>query len=481
MSAVPSLRIRSTNDAPISGSGEYVLYWMTAFRRTQDNFALDRAIEHARALRSPLVVLEPVRAGYAWASPRFHRLVIEGMQDNLHAFQGTAVHYYPYVEPQVGEGSGLLESLARRASVVVTDDWPCFFHPHMISAAAERLVVRLEAVDSCGLLPLAAAHRLFPMAHGFRRFLLQNLEPHLAHRPRRSPLSRLKLPAAPRLEAIERRWPPAQLDDPAELVASLPIDRRVGPVPSVRGGGRSAQRALTSFVRQRLERYAQDRNHPDRDATSGLSPWLHFGHLSPHRVLAELEAAEPHPERLFSPAGEQAWGLGASASAFFDQLVTWRELGFNFCSRRRDYDRYASLPDWAKETLAAHASDRRPQLYRLEQLEAAETHDPVWNAAQRQLLFEGRIHNYLRMLWGKKEILQWTRSPEEALSVMIALNDRWALDGRDPNSYAGIFWVLGRYDRPWPERAIFGQVRAMTSESARRKLSMKEYLRRWAQ
>jgi deoxyribodipyrimidine photo-lyase len=160
--------------------------------------------------------------------------------------------------------------------------------------------------------------------------------------------------------------------------------------------------------------------------------------------------------------------------------VTWRELGYNFCSLRPGFDRFESLPDWAKATLARHAQDPRATVYDLPSFAAAQTHDPLWNAAQTQLVREGRIHNYLRMLWGKK-ILEWTRSPEDALEVMIELNNRYALDGRDPNSYSGIFWVLGRYDRPWgPERPIFGTVRYMSSANTARKMSVKGYLRRFA-
>src|SRR5262249_28747308 len=172
------------------------------------------------------------------------------------------------------------------------------------------------------------------------------------------------------------------------------------------------------------------------------------------------------------------WGVSAAAEAFLDQLVTWRELGYGFAFHRpHDHDRYESLPAWARQTLARHAADRRPHRYALDQLAAAATHDPLWNAAQTQLLREGRIHNYLRMLWGKK-VLEWSRSPRAALAALIELNNRYALDGRDPNSYSGIFWTLGRFDRPWgPERPVFGTVRYMSSDSLQRKLHVKQYLR----
>jgi deoxyribodipyrimidine photo-lyase len=171
--------------------------------------------------------------------------------------------------------------------------------------------------------------------------------------------------------------------------------------------------------------------------------------------------------------------MGEGAEAFLDQLVTWRELGFNLSSKNPEYASYGSLPSWARETLELHESDPRPHLYSLEEMEAAGTDDSVWNAAQRELLREGVIHNYLRMLWGKK-ILEWSPTARDALDIMIELNDRYAVDGRDPNSYSGIFWCLGRYDRGWPERPIFGKVRPMSSKSTRRKIKLKNYLLRFS-
>jgi deoxyribodipyrimidine photo-lyase len=179
------------------------------------------------------------------------------------------------------------------------------------------------------------------------------------------------------------------------------------------------------------------------------------------------------PDKLSKkPTGSREgwWGASPAAEAFLDQLVTWREVGYNFASHREDYDRYESLPDWAQKTLATHARDHRTKVYSLDEFAAGATHDRLWNAAQNQLREHGRLHNYLRMLWGKK-ILEWTVSPQEALQVMITLNDKYAVDGRDPNSYSGIFWVLGRYDRAWgPERKIFGKVRYMSSENTARKV-----------
>ncbi len=369
----------------------------------------------------------------------------------------------------------MLAALGSRACAVVTDEFPAFFLPKMVEAAARSVDVSMEQVDGNGLVPLRAPDRVFVTARSFRRWLQENLSRHLAEAPRADPLRGAHLPAPPRLPSeIERRWPRASaemLDGAASVLDALPIDHGVSPAP-VRGGSEAARHALRHFVQTKLGRYAAERNHPDADVTSGLSPYLHFGHISSHQIVSAITRHE-------DGAPQSIWGLGENADAFLDQLVTWREIGFNMCARRADYAAYESLPAWALRTLDRHAADRRPHLYSEEQLETARTGDPVWNAAQRQLLREGRIHNYLRMLWGKK-ILEWSPSPARALGVMIRLNDKYAIDGRDPNSYSGILWVLGRYDRPWgPERPIFGLVRYMTSESAARKLRMRAYLARY--
>jgi deoxyribodipyrimidine photo-lyase len=267
---------------------------------------------------------------------------------------------------------------------------------------------------------------------------------------------------------IPRRWPPAEtklLQGDFDTLRTLPIDHRVGPTP-IQGGSRAGAAVLRRFLTTRLTRYSEDRNHPDDDVTSGLSPYLHFGYISVHEVAANVMKTENWSQTGLNSRATGArsgwWGMSPSAEGFLDELVTWRELGFNMAWQRLDFEEYDSLPDWSRATLAKHAKDHRPHVYSLREFEEARTHDSLWNAAQIQLLREGRIHNYLRMLWGKK-ILEWSSSPREALAIMIELNNKYALDGRDPNSASGIFWVLGRYDRPWgPERPIFGTVRYMS-------------------
>ena len=484
---VPPVRLRALNDAPVRPGRALVLYWMTSFRRLHANFALDRALEHATELKRPLLILEALRVGYPFASDRLHTFVLQGMAGHRAALEDGPVAYLPYVEPTPGAGSGLLEALAREACVVVGDDWPCFFVPAMQAAAAARLDVRLEVVDGNGLYPMRATSRVFTTAHSFRAHLQKDLPRHLEVQPAAAPLSRVRLP---RLAALPRgvaaRWPAAtaaELARPAALCARLPIDHRVPAVGRV-GGEAAARERLEHFVDALLADYGEARNLPEVDGTSALSPALHFGHLSSHQVLAALARREGwDPGRLSRARGGARagwWGMAPGTEAFLDQLVTWRELAFNAASHRpQDFTRYESLPAWARATLEAHQGDPRPHRYTLEELEQARTHDPLWNATQRQLTRDGWFHNYLRMLWGKK-ILEWSDSPRQALRTMERLMGRYSLDGRDPVSWSGYLWVLGRYDRAWgPERPIFGKVRYMSSLNTARKIPVKRFLERY--
>jgi deoxyribodipyrimidine photo-lyase len=485
---VLSVESRTTlaNSAPPNPRGDYVLYWMIAARRTSWSFALDRALAHAGELQRPLLVVEALRADYPWASDRFHAFVLQGMADNARAFAAAGITYLPYVEPAPGEGKGLVDALARDACIVITDEQPGFFLPRMVASVAARLPVRVELVDGNGIFPLRAFERAYPTASGFRRALQKLAHPHLLARPESQPLA--KLPRGVRDADLPRafvsRWPAASsklLTDPHAL-AALPIDHSVPPVP-YRGGSRAASAQLDSFIRDRLPRY-DERNHPDADAASGLSPYLHFGHISTHEITACIwEAADWNPSRLADkPSGTRDgwWGLPATSEAFLDELITWRELGYGFCFHRADHASYSALPAWARATLEKHARDPRTERYDRGDLEAAHTADPIWNAAQRELVATGRIHNYLRMLWGKN-VLAWSKTPGTALATLIDLNNKYAVDGRDPNSYSGILWCLGLFDRPWgPERPIFGLVRYMTSSATARKLRLKRYLARWS-
>jgi deoxyribodipyrimidine photo-lyase len=473
-------RLRRLNGARLAAGGDYVLYWMQSFRRLERNHALDYALRCATELGRPLVVYEGLRLDYPWASLRLHRFLLEGMQANAARAKSLGLAYWPFVERAKDEGRGLLRRLSARAALVVTDDFPGFIAPAQSAALARAVEVPVFAVDSNGVVPLsllgapvgAAAH-LRPRLH---KAFAEAWQHRAAPRPRVPDVAR-RGPSAP-FEA----WDGADLDG---LLGSLPLDRSVPSVSLTVGGAPAGRARLRAFVKKRLRGYAGARSVPrslEDGHASGLSPYLHFGHLSIEEVAeAVLDTTGDWTAdelRLHHRGKREGYFCDdADVNAFLDEALTWRDVGFHWqWSRREDAASLErALPAWALATLGAHAGDRRPWLYSAEQLEDGATHDPLWNAAQRELVTTGTIHNYLRMLWGKK-VLEWSKTPAEAYRTLEHLNNKYALDGRDPNSYTGILWCFGLFDRPWaPERPVLGQVRYMSSENTARKFRLAPY------
>ena len=249
--------------------------------------------------------------------------------------------------------------------------------------------------------------------------------------------------------------------DPGLLLGRLGPDASVPAVNGIYGGTGAARKLLWNFIHEKLHHYHEYRNDPDLDATSHLSPYLHFGQISPvEAALAVIDSGDPNTGK------------------FLDELVVRRELAFNFVRYNDNYDNMKSIPAWAYESLMMHADAAKKYVYKPEELERSMTHDPYWNAAQNQLVVTGVIHNYMRMYWGKK-IIEWAESPEKAYKYMVHLNNRYSIDGSDPNSYAGIAWCFGKHDRPWGTRPVFGKVRYMNDRGLKRKFSMKAYLEKY--
>ena len=486
-------RVRSYNDQPINTEGRYILYWMIANRRLNHNAALEYAAEMAVLHNVPLLVLEEISTSHRFANDRICTFMIQGMLENIQLFKDNKIRYIPWVETPLSGIKGILHNLSEEAVMVITDDYPTYFPLKAVQYASKSLNRRIVAVDSNGVFPMSWADRAYPTAHGFRRFVHQRFVECMETWPKFNPIpegedvwlsdelfEQLSEKWQFHITPFEWLWRVGEVGSSGrEALSTIDIDHTVPAVPHARGGRRTSIRMLQEFLTNRLYRYAEDRNAVSAPATSGLSPWLHFGHISSVEIIQNiLQTNAWDPETIQMPrkgAREGWWNLDRSVEAFLDQIITWRELGFNNAYHNPDHDKYESLPNWAKTTLMEHASDERVQ-YTFEQIRNADTHDEIWNAAQRQLIRDGIIHNYLRMLWGKR-ILEWAPSPQIAAEWMIELNDRFALDGRDPNSYTGIFWVLGRHDRAWgPERAIFGKIRYMSSANTRRKFDLKPYL-----
>ena len=496
-----SPRVRKINDKQVRSSGEFVLYWMTSTRRYYYNAALERAIDLSISLNKPLLVIECISVRHEWSSERVLSFVAQGMVDNLSIFEDQGITYIPWIETHIDSGDGMLRKLSSKACSIIIDDYPTYLPRWVMDRASLSSEVSMEAVDSNGILPMNYADKAHKTAYSFRKHVQRSLHSALSTFPSENPMDGIKSDLSMKKSEVSKLvkdleleftplewiWRVAEGGDVAKkAMAPLNIDHEVFPVESVRGGHYEAASRLGNFIEKRLANYSEGRNDPDNPAVSGLSPWLHFGHISSFRIVKSVMEKEQwtYDSVCIEDTGKGHrsgwWGLSESAESFMDQIITWRELGFNFANFRRDHNTLDSIPSWAMKTLDEHRNDQRVT-YTFEEIEGAKTGDEVWNSAQRQLLRTGHMHNYLRMLWGKR-ILEWSPDPETAADWMIRINDRWALDGRDPNSYTGIFWVLGRHDRAWgPERPIFGKVRYMSSANTKKKLKLDRYISRWAE
>lgn len=481
MNAYNDIRIRHVNPHDVSKKGHYVLYWMQIYRRLDHNHALDHALMLAGDLKKPLVVYEGLKLGYPWASRRLHRFILEGMQANVAKAAKLGINYWPFVETPDDSGRGLLRRLSAKACAVVTDDYPCFIIPEQTEALARKTGTAVIAVDGNSVVPLVRLGEPVVTAAQLRRRIHREFPaawPHRAEAKPRFSSVVCKLVAPP-----FDTWKCKNLD---VFVASLPIDATVPPVPDVSGGTTAARNQLKAFVARRLPGYAEERSpptSPEKGHASGLSPYLHFGHIAIEEVVAAaLESTDWSIKDLqpkLTGKREGFYCCDADVNSFLDEAITWRDVGLNWHRGRwRDTaELKTALPGWAWKTLQDHRKDRREFLYSPEEWEAAQTHDPLWNAAQTELKVAGTIQNYLRMLWGKK-VIEWSKTPEEAYATLVHLNNKYALDGRDPNSYTGILWCFGLFDRPWaPERRVFGTVRYMSSDNTARKFKLGGYLR----
>ena len=488
---IPTNRLQIFNQG--LGSGDCVVYWMISARRTRWNHGLQHAIDLANERDLPLVVVEALAIAHQWANDRSHTFVIQGMMDNKKAFEDYPITYVPYVETKPHEARGLLEKWIEHASVLVIDEFPVYMPRRIKEIAVSIGKCEVHAVDSNGFISLRQ-NREFTTAYSLRRHLHKTIIEHMSQFPTPNPLALAQnLPSFDYSKVIqifkesdtpitpyEFIWRICEIEDVGiGALSVLEIDHTVPPVQHTQGGSIAATKRWNEFFKERLSDYTEHRNQPELNGSSGMSPYLHFGHISPHQILHEIfQKYDWDISQIVPPDNGRRsgwWGLPQYIESFLDQVIVWRDLGFIHCSRVQNHHEFASIPQWAQKTLKEHENDPRPYVYSFEEFENAETHDELWNAAQMQLRTDGMIHNYLRMLWGKK-ILEWTPTPEIAMEYMVALNDKWALDGRDPNTYTGIGWVLGKFDRGWTERPVYGKIRCMTTDSTKRKYQTKKYI-----
>lgn len=467
-------RTRQLNQSAWPSDRQYVLYWSQMNRRVASNHALAYAVELANQHDLPILYYEGVTCSYPYASDRFHAFMLRGSPETARALEKLGIGYLFYLRKRKSDSDNVLYRLAAHAAAVVTDDYPTFIaHDHNLSVP-EKISIPYYAVDASCIVPMAHFEKQEYAAYTIRPKIKRVLEEYLRPVPplrvkckfnlREAGPGSIHVPeAVSRVASLFRDFHTSVTDENlANLIASCEIDHSVAPSPSRPGGRREAERRLQHFLGCNLRRYAKFNREPSAQATSGLSPYLHFGMISSLEIaLAVREYAAEH--KLI-------------ADEFLEELIVRRELAFNFARFSPKLDCLEALPEWARATLRKHDRDKREFVYTREQFERAATHDALWNAAQTELLKDGVIHGYYRMYWGKK-IIEWSSTHDEALATMIYLNDRYTLDGRDPNTYTNILWCFGLHDRPWTERPIFGMIRYMSLDGMRRKTDVDAYIR----
>ena len=436
-------------DARPAGRGKYVLYWMQQAQRAECNHALEHAVEQANARRLPVVVGFALTA-FPEANRRHYQFMLEGLRETQQRLAARGIGFCL----RLGPPEEVVPELAKTAALLVGDVGYLRAQRQWREAVAKRVACPFVLVETDVVVPVAASS-------DHAEFAARTIRPKI-HKKLAEFLKPLKPLAAaiPSVNLVKRSLSP---DDPAALCRRLGVDESVPPSDRLTGGAAAARMLLDRFIGRRLRNYAEENGDPVLDACSGLSPYLHFGQISPLEIALRAQAAE-------APR--------AAIDAFLEQLIVRRELSMNACWFNPAYDRYDSLPAWALATLDKHRSDRREFVYARAQWEAGATHDPCWNAAQAEMVRSGRMHNYMRMYWGKK-ILEWSRTPEEAFDTALRLNNKYELDGRDPNGFVGVAWCFGRHDRPWTERPVFGTVRYMNANGLRRKFDIQAYIDRW--
>ncbi len=440
-------RIKSLNARDVR-KGEYVLYWMQASQRAECNHALEYAVRRANELRLPVIVFFGLADGFPEANERAYAFMLEGLADVRAALERKGIRF---VVRRAAPDEGAA-ALAERAALAVTDRGYLRIQKSWRVSAAARMDCPLVQVETDAVVPVEeASPKQEYAAATFRPKIRKRLEAYLLPLKERRPV---KDSLSIGIESLD-------LADAVGILGGLEIARDVKKTGAFRGGASEARKRLQTFLKDRIDHFRDLRNNPALDYVSHLSPYLHFGQISP--LFVALKVAEAG-----SPGTE----------VFLEELVVRRELSLNFVHYTSRYDEYEeAVPAWARKTLEAHSGDHRPALYAGADLEHGRTHDPYWNAAQLEMVRSGKMHGYMRMYWGKK-ILEWSASPEDAFRTALFLNNKYELDGRDPNGFTGVAWCFGRHDRPWQTRPVFGAVRYMNDRGLRRKFDADLYVKK---
>jgi len=431
------------------GGGTYVLYWMQASHRVECNHALELAILKANELRQPLIVFFGITDQFPEANERHYTFMLEGLKEVKDSLEKRGIQMVILQKsPEVG-----VVQLARRASLVVVDRGYLRIQRAWREVASKKIACPMIQVETDVVVPVeetspkeeyAAATIRSKITRKWNAFLLPLAE----HEPM--------------VRSLSLEFDSLDIEDVEKTISRLRIDRSVQRAHSFHGGTREAKRHLDIFWESKLDRFPELRNDPTLDYLSHMSPYLHFGQISPvYIALKVLKTGS------------------VGVEAFLEELIIRRELSMNFVFYNERYDSFEALPDWAKSSLESHRKDKRSYLYTLKEFETGSTHDPYWNAAQREMVSRGKMHGYMRMYWGKK-IIEWSKTPEEAFKIALYLNNKYELDGRDPNGFTGVAWCFGKHDRPWGERSVFGNVRYMNDRGLKRKFDADQYVKMMA-
>jgi len=442
---IQSERVRHLNKKPVMAKKKYVLYWMQQAQRSEYNHALEYAIEQANVLNKSLVVGFGLTDRFPEANERHYYFMLQGLQETDLALTKRGIRMIF----QHGSPEDVALKLSSEACLVIADCGYLGFQQKWRSHVAEKAPCLVMQVETDVVVPISVAstHEEYSAAT-LRRKIHANLDAYLVPLRRRRVRNR-----TPKLKAKT-----LSVNNIEEALNRLKIDRSVSRATEYHGGTSIAKRILGNFIKSKLSRFATERNDPSKQTLSSMSPYLHFGQISPLYIALQVKAA-----------------LSPGKDAYLEELIVRRELAMNYVHYNRNYDSFTGLPGWAQRTLKAHHRDIRRYTYRLSALEQAQTHDAYWNAAQKEMTKYGKMHGYMRMYWGKK-IIEWTQDPVKAFEMALYLNNKYELDGRDANGYAGVAWCFGKHDRPWAERKIFGKVRYMNANGLKRKFPIEIYV-----
>ena len=420
---------------------------MQASQRTEFNHALEYSIKQANKYKKPLIVFFGLTDGFPDANLRHYHFMLQGLSTVREELEKLKI---TLIIQRISPEKGIIE-LSKNAALIVVDRGYLKIQKLWRKMVANSIECPLIQIESDVVVPVETTSNKEEYAAYTIRNKIKKMLPEFL-----KPINSEKV----KIESLDCNIETIDLSDISKILSKMDIDKSVKPIDRFIGGTEQAKRFLKDFLQNKIRNYASQRNDPNLDSTSNLSPYLHFGQISP--VYIALETMK----------------LKNGFEEFLEELIIRREMSINFVNYNEQYDSIKGVHNWALESLEKHKSDKRDYIYSIEEFEKAETHDEYWNAAQKQMVKKGKMHGYIRMYWGKK-IIEWTRTPEEAFNIALFLNNKYELDGRDPNGFTGVAWCFGKYDRPWTERPIFGKIRYMNANGLKRKFNADAYAEKY--